>query len=105
MEYLYPYNNQSSHSSFGIGIIFFIFGVFLTFFILYLIYEFYLKNKNENVKEILEIQPDIEVLKLPENDLNIDDTVDGSCIQKRRIYDSDFDRTTYPINDNEIIYF
>ena len=106
----YPYNMQTSSSAktFGVGILFFLFGILLTFFILYLIYEYVLKE-NQQTQVIQPIKTVIEnikkIIKPPEYDLNIDDSIDQDCIQKRKIYDSDFDRTTYPINDNEIIYF
>ena len=106
MDYIYPSYNQQSQTTgkiIGIGIIFFI-GVLITLFILYLIYNYILKNNQP--KPIQTIIENIKkIIKLPENDLNIDDSIDGTCIQKRKIYDSDFDRTIYPINDNEIIYF
>ena len=111
MEYQYPYNQQVSSSGkiIGVSLIFFIFGSLLTFLICYLIYDTVLKNKQVPSQII---QPKLEtitettpIIKLKESDLNIDDSVDDKCIQKRRFFDSDFDRTIYPINDNEIIYF
>ena len=112
MEYNYPYNiqtrSQSNSKIFGVGIIFFLVGALLTFIILYLIYEYLLKE-NQPLKPLKPVQQIVEnikkIIKPPEYDLNIDDSINEDCIQKRKIYDSDFDRTTYPINDNEIIYF
>jgi len=110
MDYNYSYNNQTQSTSniFGIGIFFFLIGILITFFVLYLIYEYILKENQQKqvIKPIETIIENIKkIIKPPEYDLNIDDTIDKDCIQKRKIYDSDFDRTTYPINDNEIIYF
>lgn len=109
MDYNYSYNTQTQSSSytFSVGIMFFLFGIILIFFILYLIYEYVLKeNKQQVIKPIETIIENIKkIIKPPEYDLNIDDSINQECLQKRKIYDSDFDRTTYPINDNEIIYF
>jgi hypothetical protein len=110
MEYNYPYNIQQTQSTgkiFGISIMFFLIGILITFFVLYLIYEYVLKEKKiQPIEPIQKIIDDIKkIIKIPENDLNIDDSIDKECLQKRKIYDSDFDRTTYPINDIEIIYF
>jgi hypothetical protein len=111
MEYIYQPNqlnqvNQSTTKVFLYSILCFILGIIITLIVCYIIYELYLR-KIEPPKQIIVEQPEpIKIkLKLPENDLNIDDTLDENCIQKRKIYDSDFDRTIYPINDNEIIYF
>jgi hypothetical protein len=107
MEYQYSYNQptKSSGKVLGISLIFFIFGALLTLLICYLIYDNYLKNE-QVVPQIIEPKNEIKpIVKLLESDINIDDSVDGNCIQKRKFFDSDFDRTIYPINDNEIIYF
>ena len=112
MEYIYQPNqlnqvnqvNQSTTKVFIYSILYFILGIIITLIVCYIIYELYLK-KIEPPKQIIVEQPEPIKIKLPENDLNIDDTLDENCIQKRKIYDSDFDRTIYPINDNEIIYF
>jgi len=104
MDYNYYNTLQSSSNTFSVGIIFFLICSILTFFILYLIYEYVLKEKQQP-QIIQPIQNIKKIIKPPEYDLNINDTLDEDCIQKRKIYDSDFDRTTYPINDNEIIYF
>jgi hypothetical protein len=72
---------------------------------LYLIYVYILKD-NQPLKPVQQtIENNKKIIKPPEYDLNIDDSINEDCIQKRKIYDSDFDRTTYSINDNEIIYF
>ncbi len=110
LNYNYSYNTQAPSSAkiFGVGIMFFLFGTLLTFLILYLIYEYVLKEEQQQqvIKPIETIIENIKkIIKPPEYDLNIDDTIDQDCLQKRKIYDSDFDRTTYSINDNEIIYF
>jgi hypothetical protein len=63
-----------------------------------IIYKKYGHERNTQIKENKVINDFVY-------DLNIDDSIDQDCIQKRKIYDSDFDRTTYPINDREIIYF
>lgn len=110
MDYNYPYNMQTQYStkSLSVGIIILLFGIISIFFILYLIYEFVFKKNQQNqvIQPVNTIIENIKkIIKPPEYDLNIDDTIDQDCIQKRKIYDSDFDRTTYPINDNEIIYF
>ena len=110
MDYNYSYNTQTQSSGkiFGVGIMFFLVGTLLIFFILYLVYKYVLKeNKQQEVIQPIKnmIENIKKIIKPPEYDLNIDDSIDQDCIQKRKIYDSDFDRTTYPINDNEIIYF
>lgn len=112
MDYNYSYNTdiQSSSKIYGVGIIFFLIGILLIGFILYLIYQYVLKQNKQTTPQIIQpIKTIIEniktIIKPPQYDLNIDDLIDEECIQKRKIYDSDFDRTTYPINDNEIIYF
>lgn len=114
MDYNFPYTqytqSQSSGNTVSVGIIFFLFGVILAFIILYLIYEYILKGNKQTTPQIIQpintiIENIKKIIKPPEYDLNINDSIDEECIQKRKIYDSDFDRTTYPINDNEIIYF
>jgi len=104
MEYQYAYNqSRSSYKVLGFSILFFIIGGLLTFLVCYLIYDSFLKNK-QVIPQITETKTK-PIVKLLESNLNIDDTVDDKCIQKRNFFDSDFDRTIYPINDNEIIYF
>jgi hypothetical protein len=105
MDYNYQPITQSSTKIFGYSLIFFIIGVLLTLLVCYLIYELYLKNNNIKTEIIKNDLPVIVPNKLPQRDINIDDNLDGGCIQRRIIYDSDFDRTIYPIDDNEIIYF
>jgi predicted PurR-regulated permease PerM len=112
MDYNYNYSyitqTQYKRRLYAVIIIFFLLGIFLILFIAYLIYKYVLKE-NQQTQITQPVQNIIEnikkIIKPPEYDLNIDDILDQDCIQKRKIYDSDFDRTTYSINDNEIIYF
>ena len=108
MDYNYPiytYNfpNQTSSSKGAVitsVILFLVVIILIAGFVIYLIY--YKKSDLNITEESIIFIPEV---KLPQSDLNIEDELDESCIQKRKIYDSDFDRTIYPIDDNEIIYF
>jgi hypothetical protein len=103
--YTFPSQTQQSYKIFGYSLLFLIIGIIITLFVCYLIYEYYLKN---NIKNDIPppVVPPITKINLPEMDLKIDDDyTNDTCIQKRKIYDSDFDRTIYPIDDSEIIYF
>jgi hypothetical protein len=114
-SYYDSYFNQSKNGNiFSYSIIFLILGLTLGILGYYLFYNTYLKNKNPIVKIIYQETNNNNVKLLPE-DINLDSTEKknngvydapyGGCIQKRNIYDSDFSRTIYPIDDHEIIYF
>lgn len=102
-QYINNYESKSTGKLIGIGMLFFLFGVIITFIVCIVIYKFILQNKQSKYQDTVE-PTIVNDIKLPEDNIDIDDSVD-SCIQKRKIYDSDFDKLIYPINDNEIIYF
>ena len=105
MNYNGNYNYQSTGKIFGYSLVFFILGISIAL-VLSLIYQYYVKNTIIPIQEQIN-KPNNNPNNKPldEYDLNIEDTLDSTCVQKRKSYDSDFERTIYPINNNEIIFF
>ena len=96
------HNNVSKSSVFLFSIVCLLLGIGLGILGYYFINN-YMNNKPEEKPVEIITSEDLKV-KLPQSDIDIYDPSSDSCI-KRDVKDSDFDRTVYPVDDDEIIYF